>query len=75
MVDVNADIPTFPRGRQPDIVLAHQKDSFYCTKMENSVKELVETFFGGRALARFAPEVQLVATGAYFGLTTLSGIE
>ena len=38
-------IPTFPIGRQPDIVLAHQKDSFYCATMENSVKELVETIF------------------------------
>ena len=71
--NIYRDVPSFPPGRQPDIVLAHQKDTFYCSKLENSVKELVETFFGGRALSRFSPEIQLVAAGAYFGLTTLSG--
>ena len=66
-------VPSFPIGRQPDIVLAHQKDEFYCSQMENSVKDLVGSLFGGRALARFAPEVQLLSVGTYFSLTTLAG--
>ncbi|GAA97940.1 uncharacterized protein L969DRAFT_65735 [Mixia osmundae IAM 14324] len=63
----------FPRGAQPEIIRANQKDLYYLAELKEQVDNVVRTVMGTRWLQSFAGEVTVASKLSYFSLTTLLG--
>lgn len=59
---------------QPDVVLSQERDLYYSnTLLGESTSELFETFLGSRRATILAPELKVLASCLYFGLTNFVG--
>lgn len=66
---------TYPRAAQSEIVRAHQKDVYYRDLFSSQLKEVASEFLGARRSHVYAESLSLVASVAYFGLSTLGGAQ
>lgn len=59
---------------QPDVVLSQERDAYYAdTLLGESTSELVEALVGPRRAMILAPEMKVLASCLYFGLTNFAG--
>ncbi|KAL0095042.1 Pex12 amino terminal region-domain-containing protein [Phycomyces blakesleeanus] len=65
----------FPRGAQPDISKANQKDVYYQTILQEQMKSACQQFFGSRRQHQWQKEINAFADFSYHGLTTLLGTQ
>ncbi|KAI9012513.1 Pex12 amino terminal region-domain-containing protein [Phycomyces nitens] len=65
----------FPRGAQPDIIRANQKDVYYQTILQDQMKSACQQFFGSRIQHQWQKEINALADFSYHGLTTLLGTQ
>ena len=64
----------FRQAAQADVVLSEERDSYYAhTLLGESASELTEALLGSRRATILAPEIRVLASYMYFGLTNLAG--
>lgn len=65
--------PMFPLAGAPEIIRAHQKDSYVETALKDQLVTILQRVKGSRFVHSFDKEVSSVTTLAYLVLTTLIG--
>lgn len=65
--------PVFPFASVSEILLCSIKDEFYIDEIQKSISEITEGVAGPQTRLRLTPEIKLVSTLAYLGLTTGTG--
>lgn len=65
----------YPHAAQSEIVRAHQKDVYYRDQFFTQLKEVVGDLLGSRRSQLYAEALSVVASVAYFGLSTLGGAQ
>ncbi|SHO77135.1 Similar to S.cerevisiae protein PEX10 (Peroxisomal membrane E3 ubiquitin ligase) [Malassezia sympodialis ATCC 42132] len=66
---------SYPRAAQAEIVRLHQKDQYYRSLFYDQLKEVAIDFLGARRSQVWDEILSLVASAAYFGLSTLGGAQ
>lgn len=65
----------YPRAAQSEIVRAHQKDVYYRDLFFSQVKEVAGDVLGARRTHVYAEALAMVASVAYFSLSTLGSAQ
>ncbi|KAH6998297.1 Pex12 amino terminal region-domain-containing protein [Ilyonectria sp. MPI-CAGE-AT-0026] len=63
----------YPFATAPDVIRAHQKDSYFTGRLTQELSDLFRRLRGARATHAAAPELRTAATLLYYVLTTLPG--
>ncbi|RBQ72464.1 hypothetical protein FVER14953_08096 [Fusarium verticillioides] len=63
----------YPFATAPDIIRSHQKDAYFTGHLTQILSDLHRRLRGARLTHACAPEIQTLATLAYFTLTTIPG--
>ncbi|KPM41749.1 hypothetical protein AK830_g4793 [Neonectria ditissima] len=63
----------YPFATAPDVIRAHQKDSYFTGRLTQELSDLFRRLRGARATHARAPELRTAATLLYYVLTTLPG--
>ncbi|KAG5928966.1 hypothetical protein E4U42_007533 [Claviceps africana] len=63
----------YPFAAAPDIVRAHQKDTYFTNYLSNTITDLHRRLFGARSTHALVPDLRSLASLIYFCLTTLPG--
>ncbi|OAA32791.1 RING-1 like protein [Moelleriella libera RCEF 2490] len=63
----------YPFAAAPDIIRAHQKDTYFTSHLASTISDLHRRLFGARSTHRYTPELRSLATLLYFALTTIPG--
>ncbi|KAL6924707.1 hypothetical protein ACHAPO_005517 [Fusarium lateritium] len=63
----------YPFATAPDIIRSHQKDAYFTGHLAQILSDLHRRLRGARLTHARAPEIQTLATLAYFALTTIPG--
>lgn len=66
---------SYPRAAQAEIVRLHQKDHYYQNQFYDQLKEVAIDFLGARRTQVWEEGLTLLASAAYFGLSTLGGAQ
>lgn len=66
---------SYPHAAQSEIVRAHQKDVYYRDQFYAQLKEVASDVLGSRRSHVYGELLSLVASVAYFGLSTLGGAQ
>ncbi|WFD18968.1 peroxisome biogenesis factor 10 [Malassezia caprae] len=66
---------SYPRAAQAEIVRLHQKDEYYRNLFYDQLKEVAIDFLGARRSQVWEELLTLIASTAYFGLSTLGGAQ
>ena len=69
----SSPISPFPFAAAPDIIRAHQKDTYFTGHLTNTLTDLHRRLLGARSAHALAPELRTAASLLYFALTTLPG--
>ncbi|WFC99243.1 peroxisome biogenesis factor 10 [Malassezia yamatoensis] len=62
---------TYPLAAQSEIVRSHQKDTYYRDQLYAQIKDVANDVLGSRQSHTYGELLSLVASVAYFGLSTL----
>ena len=62
---------TYPLAAQSEIVRSHQKDTYYRDQLYAQIKDVANDVLGSRQSHAYSELLSLVASVAYFGLSTL----
>jgi peroxin-10 len=71
----SAELPSYnyPFAAAPDIIRAHQKDSYFEGVLLNHLSNLLRRFYGARFLHTYTSEARTFSELLYLGLTTFIG--
>uniref|UniRef100_A0A0D2XCV5 RING-type E3 ubiquitin transferase n=1 Tax=Fusarium oxysporum (strain Fo5176) TaxID=660025 RepID=A0A0D2XCV5_FUSOF len=73
MSSSSASSSPYPFATAPDIIRSHQKDAYFTGHLTQILSDLHRRLRGARLTHARAPEIQTLATLAYFALTTIPG--
>ncbi|KAL4402524.1 peroxisome biogenesis factor 10 [Malassezia pachydermatis] len=65
----------YPRAAQAEIVRLHQKDAYYRDLFYEQLKDVATNLFGSRRTHLYEEALALIASVAYFSLSTLGGAQ
>ena len=61
----------YPQASQPEVIRAHQKDVYYCDQFREQLSDVASDIIGSRRSHKYRELLSLLASVAYFGLSTL----